>query len=103
MLAAAKHFPGHGDTGTDSHITLPVSNSNWARLDSVELVPFRSAIAAGVDVDHVGPYRACRGSTEVSSGPGTVVPSILTGILRDSLGFKGSGGHRCAQHGRGSE
>src|SRR5919107_4169727 len=48
MLAAAKHFPGHGDTGTDSHISLPVLFSNWARLDSVELVPFRSAIAARV-------------------------------------------------------
>ncbi|HEY9016121.1 MAG TPA: glycoside hydrolase family 3 N-terminal domain-containing protein, partial [Gemmatimonadales bacterium] len=41
MLAAAKHFPGHGDTGTDSHISLPVLNAGWGRLDSVELVPFR--------------------------------------------------------------
>ena len=50
MLATAKHFPGHGDTGTDSHLALPVIASTWARLDSVELVPFRAAIAAGVDV-----------------------------------------------------
>ena len=50
MLATAKHFPGHGDTGTDSHLALPVIGSTWARLDSVELVPFRAAIAAGVDV-----------------------------------------------------
>src|SRR6476469_1560007 len=44
MLATAKHFPGHGDTGTDSHLALPVIMADWARLDSVELVPFRSAI-----------------------------------------------------------
>ena len=41
MLATAKHFPGHGDTGTDSHIALPVVTADWERLDSVELVPFR--------------------------------------------------------------
>src|SRR5215210_3367269 len=48
MLATAKHFPGHGDTGTDSHIGLPVVLADWKRLDSVELVPFRDAVAAGV-------------------------------------------------------
>jgi beta-N-acetylhexosaminidase len=88
MLAGAKHFPGHGDTGTDSHIALAVSNSDWARLDSVELVPFRSAIAAGVTSimsAHIALPAVDRGQLR----PGTVAPNILTGILRDSLGFKG--------------
>jgi beta-N-acetylhexosaminidase len=88
MLAGAKHFPGHGDTGTDSHITLAVSNASWARLDSVELVPFRSAIAAGVS-SIMSAHIAMPGIDSGRLRPGTVVPSILTGILRDSLGFKG--------------
>jgi beta-N-acetylhexosaminidase len=88
MLATAKHFPGHGDTGTDSHISLPVITSNWARLDSVELVPFRSAIGAGV-TSIMSAHIAMPGIDRGQLRPGTVVPSILTGILRDSLGFKG--------------
>ena len=88
MLAGAKHFPGHGDTGTDSHIALPVSKADWARLDSVELVPFRSAIAAGVS-SIMSAHIAMPGIDGGQLRPGTVVPSILTGILRDSLGFKG--------------
>jgi beta-N-acetylhexosaminidase len=88
MLAGAKHFPGHGDTGTDSHITLAVSNASWARLDSVELVPFRSAIAAGVS-SIMSAHIAMPGIDRGQLRPGTVVPGILTGILRDSLGFKG--------------
>jgi len=46
-LATAKHFPGHGDTASDSHIDLPVIQANRERLDRLELVPFRAAIAAG--------------------------------------------------------
>ncbi|HEY3013267.1 MAG TPA: glycoside hydrolase family 3 N-terminal domain-containing protein [Gemmatimonadales bacterium] len=88
MLATAKHFPGHGDTGTDSHIALPVITSNWARLDSVELVPFRSAIAAGV-TSIMSAHIAMPGINGGQLQPGTVAPNILTGILRDSLGFKG--------------
>ena len=88
MFATAKHFPGHGDTGTDSHIALPVLFSSWARLDSVELVPFRSAIAAGVSAI-MSAHIALPGVDGGLMRPGTVVPSILTGILRDSLGFKG--------------
>ena len=88
MLATAKHFPGHGDTGTDSHLSLPVIGSDWRRLDSVELVPFRSAIAAGVKVvmsAHIALPAIDPGETR----PGTVSPGVLTGILRDSLGFEG--------------
>ena len=88
MLATAKHFPGHGDTGTDSHLALPVISSSWARLDSVELVPFRAAIAAGVDVV-MSAHIALPGIDRGQLRPGTVAPNILTGILRDSLGFRG--------------
>jgi beta-N-acetylhexosaminidase len=88
MLATAKHFPGHGDTGTDSHLALPVIASTWSRLDSVELVPFRAAIAAGVDVV-MSAHIALPGVDLGQLRPGTVAPNILTGILRDSLGFRG--------------
>jgi beta-N-acetylhexosaminidase len=88
MLSGAKHFPGHGDTGTDSHIALPVSNVDWRRLDTVELVPFRSAIAAGV-ASIMSAHIALPGVDGGLLRPGTVAPNILTGILRDSLGFKG--------------
>jgi beta-N-acetylhexosaminidase len=88
MLATAKHFPGHGDTGTDSHITLPVIEADWARLDSVELVPFRAAIKSGVAAVMSGHI----GLPGIDSGrirPATLTPSLLTGVLRDSLGFGG--------------
>ncbi len=88
MLATAKHFPGHGDTGTDSHLALPVITSDWARLDSVELVPFRAAISAGVKVV-MSAHIALPGIDRGQVRPGTVAPNILTGILRDSLGFRG--------------
>src|SRR5918993_1424104 len=88
MLATAKHFPGHGDTGTDSHLALPVLVTNWARLDSVELVPFRSAIAAGV-TGVMSAHIALPGIDGGLMRPTTVAPNILTGVLRDSLGFKG--------------
>ncbi len=88
MVATAKHFPGHGDTDVDSHVSLPIIGADWARLDSVELVPFRAAIAAGVQVvmsAHVAMPFMDGGRLR----PGTVVPEILTGLLRDSLDFHG--------------
>lgn len=88
MLATAKHFPGHGDTGTDSHMALPVITADWRRLDSVELVPFRSAIDAGVKVV-MSAHIALPGVDPGELRPGTVAPNILTGILRDSLQFDG--------------
>jgi beta-N-acetylhexosaminidase len=88
MLATAKHFPGHGDTGTDSHLSLPVITADWRRLDSVELVPFRSAIDAGVKVV-MSAHIALPGVDRGELRPGTVAPNVLTGILRDSLHFQG--------------
>ena len=87
MLATLKHFPGHGDTETDSHIGLPVITAGYARLDSLELVPFRAGIAAGADVvmsAHIA-FPALTGSNE----PATVSAAVLTGLLRDSLRFPG--------------
>ena len=87
MLATLKHFPGHGDTQTDSHLGLPVITAGYARLDSLELVPFRAGIAAGADVvmsAHIA-FPALTGSDE----PGTLSAAVLTGLLRDSLRFGG--------------
>jgi beta-N-acetylhexosaminidase len=86
MLATLKHFPGHGDTDADSHIGLPAINASYARLDSVELVPFRAGIDAGAQVvmsAHIA-FPAFTGDA-----PATLSPAMLTGVLRDSLKFKG--------------
>src|SRR6478735_7307530 len=88
MIATVKHFPGHGDTGTDSHIALPVLPFGWPRLDSIELVPFRAAVKAGVGAvmsAHIALPGVDSGMTRAAS----LTPGIVTGILRDSLAFKG--------------
>ena len=88
LLTTVKHFPGHGDTGTDSHIELPVAAACWDRLDALELVPFRAALAAGVTAvmtAHVAmPCILAQGDV-----PATLSTAIMTGILRDSLGHDG--------------
>lgn len=88
MIATVKHFPGHGDTETDSHLALPVIAADWARFDSVELIPFRAAIDAGVHAV-MSAHIALPGIDPGQSRPATVAPNILTGLLRDSLGFRG--------------
>jgi beta-N-acetylhexosaminidase len=87
-FATAKHFPGHGDTDVDSHVGLPIVAANRARLDAVELVPFRAAIKAGaalVMTAHIA-LPAVQGD---SSTPATLAPRIITDLLRDTLGFRG--------------
>jgi beta-N-acetylhexosaminidase len=87
MLATLKHFPGHGDTQTDSHIGLPVITAGYARLDTLELVPFRAGIAAGADVvmsAHIA-FPAVTGDSD----PATLSAATMTGLLRDSLRFGG--------------
>ena len=86
-IAVGKHFPGHGDTDKDSHLTLPVIRYDMKRLERVELVPFKKAIGAGVDgimTAHIA-YPAILGNNE----PATVSKKFLTGILRDEIGFRG--------------
>lgn len=88
ILSTAKHFPGHGDTDTDSHLSLPTITAPWARFDSLELVPFRAAVAAGVDAV-MSAHIAVPGLDNGASRPGTLSPAVLTGVLRDSLHFNG--------------
>ena len=88
MLATAKHFPGHGDTAVDTHLDLAVVEHPRSRLDAVELVPFRAAIAAGVDAvmsSHI--HLPALDPTE--GLPATLSRPILTGLLRQELGFPG--------------
>jgi beta-glucosidase-like glycosyl hydrolase/CubicO group peptidase (beta-lactamase class C family) len=88
VIPTAKHFPGHGDTDTDSHYSLPIIKADYARLDSVELVPFKAAIR--VNVPSI--MSAHINFPEISQNPGrpsTLDRSVLERILVDSLGFKG--------------
>ncbi len=88
LFTTAKHFPGHGDTDRDSHIDLPVVPGCWGRLDTLELVPFRAAIEAGVTAvmtAHVA--MPCVDGTPPP--PATLSPQVMTDLLRDSLGFDG--------------
>lgn len=86
--ATAKHFPGHGDTDVDSHVGLPVVGVTSARLDTVELVPFRAAIGAGVGLV-MSAHIALPIIVGDSSTPATLTPRVMQGLLRDSLGFRG--------------
>lgn len=87
MIATAKHFPGHGDTETNSHLALPVVNVSRARLDTVELVPFRAAIKAGVGA--VMTFHGSMPALDSSGAPGTLSKNVITGLLRKELGFNG--------------
>ena len=86
VLGCAKHFPGHGDTSSDSHLELPLLPHDRQRLEAIELPPFRAAIAAGVAtvmtahllLPALDPLR-----------PATLSAAVLTGLLRQELGFNG--------------
>ncbi|GAA4235960.1 glycoside hydrolase family 3 protein [Actinomadura meridiana] len=102
VAASAKHFPGHGDTATDSHTGLPVikhSRAMWERLDAP---PFRAAIAANVDMvmtAHIVVPKLIKSvpggvggrppTAEESGDPSTLSPAVLTGLLRGALGYQG--------------
>jgi beta-N-acetylhexosaminidase len=87
VLVTAKHFPGHGDTAQDSHIGLARIDADRQRLDSVELEPFRAAIAAGVDA--IMTAHIAVAALEPENEPATVSSKIVTGVLREELGFRG--------------
>src|SRR6185436_15784488 len=110
VLATVKHFPGHGDTHTDTHRSLPVLAVDRARLDLVELVPFRAAIAAGVAsvmtghlstpaldptpapvrADAENPYTSDPSEiTREGTMPASVSRPVIDGLLRRDLGFDG--------------
>jgi len=88
MLTTAKHFPGHGDTDTDSHLTVPLVKGDQQHLDSIELPPFQAAIKAGVDavlVAHVAVPALDPDAKHVAS----ISPAIITGLLKQKMGFAG--------------
>ncbi|MEA3480095.1 MAG: glycoside hydrolase family 3 protein, partial [Bacteroidota bacterium] len=88
IIATGKHFPGHGDTDTDSHHTLPIINHDKSRLDSVELYPFRKLIDAGIS----GIMIAHLYIPELEKKPelaSTLSPNIVNKLLRKQLGFDG--------------
>ncbi len=88
MMTTVKHFPGHGDTATDSHLGVASVNVDRAHLDSIELPPFRQAIAAGVDsvmVAHVTVPALDPNPNHVA----TISPVIVSDLLEKQLGFKG--------------
>ncbi len=88
MMTTAKHFPGHGDTDVDSHLSVPVVTVDRARLDAVELPPFKAAIKAGVDavlVAHVSVPALDTDPKRVAS----ISPPVVTGLLRKQMNFNG--------------
>ena len=87
-LSTAKHFPGHGDTSTDSHLDLPTVTSDRAHLDRVELAPFRAAIAAGAGTIMTG-HLAVPALEPDPNVPATMSPKITTDLLRTQMGFDG--------------
>ncbi|NBD27350.1 glycoside hydrolase family 3 protein [Paenibacillus glycinis] len=86
VSATVKHFPGHGDTSVDSHRDLPVLTHDRARLDAVELVPFKSA---AVDADMVMTAHVCLPAIDPTGLPSTLSRPVLTGLLREELGYEG--------------
>jgi beta-N-acetylhexosaminidase len=87
IIATAKHFPGHGDTATDSHTGIPNITHTRAQWEQIDAPPFRAAIKAGADVIMSG--HLVVPALDPSGDPATLSQPILTGVLRDELGFKG--------------
>lgn len=111
VIATAKHFPGHGDTAVDSHRGLPIIDLPRARLTSLELVPFKQAVDAGIgsimiahialpqiDGEEIKPLKVYQGGdaeagseivSQSATIPATLSEKVQTGILRNEMGFKG--------------
>jgi beta-N-acetylhexosaminidase len=87
VLTTAKHFPGHGDTAVDTHLNLATIGADRERLEHLELVPFRAAIEAGVD--SIMTAHVAVPALAPAELPATLAPQILTGLLREEMGFKG--------------
>jgi beta-N-acetylhexosaminidase len=87
MIATGKHFPGHGDTEVNSHLALPVVGVTRARLDTVELVPFRASVGAGVGA--IMTFHGAMPALDSTGAPGTLSRRVLGDLLRGELGFQG--------------
>jgi beta-N-acetylhexosaminidase len=88
IVSSLKHFPGHGDTATDSHLALPVIPHSMERLNAVELVPFKSGIAAGADSVMIA-HIFLPALMPADGLPATVSPAIIQALLREQLGYAG--------------
>lgn len=88
VMASAKHFPGHGDVATDSHLDLPVVNKTRAQIDSGELYPFRQMLAAGVSSVMVG-HLSIPAIDDSPNRPSSISHKIVTDLLRKQMKFKG--------------
>ncbi len=91
IIATAKHFPGHGDTIIDSHEAMPLVQRAYTELERVEFVPFQAAVDAGVEAvmtAHVA-YPAFDPVLADLGLPATFSPGIVTGLLREQMGFEG--------------
>ncbi len=88
ILCSIKHFPGHGDTATDSHLGLPVIQKSKESLSKNELYPFQKLIKSGIDSVMVG-HLAVPSLTNREAIPATISKTIIQGVLRKELGFKG--------------
>lgn len=87
IASTAKHFPGHGDTGTDSHFSLPVITHTLEQWQTTDAPPFRAAIAAGID--SIMTAHILVPALDDSGDPATLSHPILTGVLREQLGYDG--------------
>jgi len=87
MLATGKHFPGHGDTQTNSHLALATVTASRARLDAIELVPFQAAIDAGVGA--IMTFHGFLPALDSSGVPATLSRDVMTGLLREQMRFDG--------------
>lgn len=88
VLATAKHFPGHGDTDSDSHKTLPTVKSSRQRLDTLELYPFKELFSQGLGSIMVA-HLSIPALDTTPNQASTLTKKIVTGLLKDTLGFKG--------------
>ncbi|MGW1341988.1 glycoside hydrolase family 3 protein [Kribbella sp. NPDC002412] len=87
IMATAKHFPGHGDTRDDSHNSLPTINHTLQEWNTIDAPPFQAAIKAGID--SIMTAHIVVPALDPSGDPATLSKPILTGVLREQLGFKG--------------
>lgn len=88
VMATAKHFPGHGDTDSDSHLTLPIINHSVERMDSVELFPFKELIKEGVQGVMIGHLYVPCYDTSLNTAT-TLSSNVVSGLLKKDLGFRG--------------
>jgi len=87
ISSSAKHFPGHGDTATDSHVAFPIITHTRQQWEQIDAPPFKQAIADGIDM--IMTAHLSFPALDDSGDPATLSRPILTGLLRNELGYKG--------------